>query len=208
MLYRGLSNVVITCVRSLCLNEINLFNNSWSVIMMKRNIFRGKLSHFHCCRLHKLGSSHKKRICSHQSKFFPLRVDPILGRLCPPVKQRGSHKNCLPLKTWREKMEVHPYTLNIPLIWSSWDTWASLCENLPMQMPQCMFISTWCTCIVSQKCSLIKCYEYKLQRMPYLSTLSSTQSKTNLQIHCKILTLLHSERPNCTQFWPFWVQQG
>ena len=40
----------------------------------------------------------KVKICSHRSKFFPLRVDPILGRLCPPGKQTGSHENCLPLK--------------------------------------------------------------------------------------------------------------
>ena len=32
-----------------------------------------------------------------------LRVDPILGRLCPPGKHTGSHENCLPLKTWLKK---------------------------------------------------------------------------------------------------------
>ena len=41
----------------------------------------------------------KERLCSHWSKFIPLRVDPILGRLCPSGKQTGSHENCLPLKT-------------------------------------------------------------------------------------------------------------
>ena len=29
----------------------------------------------------------KERICSRWSKFFPLRVDPILERLCPLGKQ-------------------------------------------------------------------------------------------------------------------------
>ena len=29
----------------------------------------------------------KERICSYQSKFFPLRVDPILGGLHPSDKQ-------------------------------------------------------------------------------------------------------------------------
>ena len=52
----------------------------------------------------------KKRICSRRSKFFSLRVDPFLGRLRPPGKQTGSHENCLPLKTWRKKIEVYPYT--------------------------------------------------------------------------------------------------
>ena len=47
----------------------------------------------------------KKRICSHRSKFFPLRVDPISVHR-PPGMQTGSHENCLSLKTWR-----NPYTL-------------------------------------------------------------------------------------------------
>ena len=69
-----------------------------------RYTFRGSNSIiFHCCLPYKLGSSHKKRICSHWSKFFPLRVDPFLGRLRPPGKQTGSHENYLPLKTCRKK---------------------------------------------------------------------------------------------------------
>ena len=47
----------------------------------------------------------KKRICSHRSKFFPLRVDPISEHR-PPGMQTGSHENCLILKTWR-----NPYAL-------------------------------------------------------------------------------------------------
>ena len=34
-----------------------------------------------------------------------------MGRLRPPDKQTESHENCPPLKTWREKMAVYPYTL-------------------------------------------------------------------------------------------------
>ena len=34
----------------------------------------------------------KKRICSHGSKFFPLRVDSILGKLRPPDEQTGSQE--------------------------------------------------------------------------------------------------------------------
>ena len=43
----------------------------------------------------------RERICSHRSKFFPLRVDAILETLCP-----GVLKNCIPLKTWRKVVEV------------------------------------------------------------------------------------------------------
>ena len=41
----------------------------------------------------------KERICSCWSKFFSLREDPILGRLCPPDKQTESQESGLPLKT-------------------------------------------------------------------------------------------------------------
>ena len=40
------------------------------------------------------GQLFKERICSSRSKFFPLRVDPILEELCCPWKQSGSHKSC------------------------------------------------------------------------------------------------------------------
>ena len=36
----------------------------------------------------------KKRICSSRSKFFPLRVDPILEWIIHPGKQSKSHKPC------------------------------------------------------------------------------------------------------------------
>ena len=39
----------------------------------------------------------KKSICSRQSKLFPIKIDPVLERLCPPGKQSGSHYN---LKKW------------------------------------------------------------------------------------------------------------
>ena len=45
-------------------------------------------------------------ICFDGSKFLPLRIDHILGSLCPPGKQT------VPLKTWQKKMEVYPYTLS------------------------------------------------------------------------------------------------
>ena len=51
-----------------------------------------------------------------QSKFFPLKVDPIFGRPHLPVKQNGSHKNWLSLKTWRKKVEVYPWNLNIRML--------------------------------------------------------------------------------------------
>ena len=75
-------------------------------------IFRGSNSViYNFPSLLKRGLLSKERICSHRSKFFPLRVDPFLGRLRPAGKQTGSHENCLPLKTWRKKMEVYSYTL-------------------------------------------------------------------------------------------------
>ena len=37
-----------------------------------------------------------KRICSHRSKFFPVRVDPVLKGLHYPGKKTGSHKSCFP----------------------------------------------------------------------------------------------------------------
>ena len=52
----------------------------------------------------------KKRICSPRSKFFSLRVDPVLKGLHCPVKQIGSKKNCLPLKTGGHYMLVFLYT--------------------------------------------------------------------------------------------------
>ena len=35
---------------------------------------------------------------------IPLPLDLIFWRVCPPGKQTGSHKNCLPWKTWQNKM--------------------------------------------------------------------------------------------------------
>ena len=54
----------------------------------------------------------KKTICSYGSKLFSLRLDPILKVLHRLEKQTGSHKNCLPLKTWRKKMHVYLYSSN------------------------------------------------------------------------------------------------
>ena len=41
----------------------------------------------------------KQIICSSGSKFFPLRVTPILEGLHLPRKHIGTHKNCSPLKS-------------------------------------------------------------------------------------------------------------
>ena len=38
----------------------------------------------------------KRTVCSSRSKFFPLRVDPILKGLHCPEKETGSHKSCIP----------------------------------------------------------------------------------------------------------------
>ena len=47
--------------------------------------------------LFKMGLLLKERICSLWSKFFPLRVKPILRGLSQLRKQTGSHESCFPL---------------------------------------------------------------------------------------------------------------
>ena len=59
----------------------------------------------------KWGYLMKDRICFPRSKFFPVRVDPTLGRLRPSSKQTGSHANCL-FENMAEKDRDNPYTLN------------------------------------------------------------------------------------------------
>ena len=54
-----------------------------------------------------------ERICFSGSKFFPLRVDPVLEKFCHPGKQKGSHKSCSPLQNWQKSMEVFPCALVI-----------------------------------------------------------------------------------------------
>ena len=59
--------------------------------------------------------------CNYQNvhvidtRSFPGATEPpaefLLRRLRPPGKQTGSHKNWVPLKTWRKMTEVYPYTL-------------------------------------------------------------------------------------------------
>ena len=57
----------------------------------------------------------KERICSTGANSFLLEKIPFWeDEVFPgvlPGKQTGSHKNCLPLKTWWKEMEVYPYTL-------------------------------------------------------------------------------------------------
>ena len=55
----------------------------------------------------------QERICSHWSKFFSLRVNPILGRLHPPGMHIEDHK-LSPFESMAE-MEVYRYTLNPPI---------------------------------------------------------------------------------------------
>ena len=83
---------------------------------------------FHYCLQYKFGYLIMERICSHWSKFIPLRVDPIFGRLLPPGKQTGSHENCLPLKTWQKKIEVYPNTLTLQLYQKPHEIF--FCENV------------------------------------------------------------------------------
>ena len=57
-----------------------------------------------------LGVNSLRKEFAPMSKFFPLRVDPIMKRLHCPGKQTGSHKSCFPLQNWWKKMEVYPHT--------------------------------------------------------------------------------------------------
>ena len=78
-----------------------------NLINMNGYTFRGSNSVIFIVASHiNWGHLTKERICSHRSTFFSLREDPILGRLCLPNGQKGSHENCLPLKTWRKKIKV------------------------------------------------------------------------------------------------------
>ena len=84
-------------------STIKLVVKLWDVpinLKVNRYAFRGSNSViFIVASRIKRGHLIKERICSRRSKFFPLRVDPIFGRLRPPGKHTGSHENCLPLKT-------------------------------------------------------------------------------------------------------------
>ena len=95
--------------RMIRLITLGLGGEGYLTFMGKRNIkvncytFRRSNSVIFIVASHiNFGRLRKERICSHWSKFFPLREDPILGRLSPG-KQTGSLKNCLPLKTWRKR---------------------------------------------------------------------------------------------------------
>ena len=70
------------------------------------------------------------------------RVDHILGRLRTSCKQTGSHESCLPLKTWRKKMAVYPYTLKkIKCI--SMDTHSPMCEGRQKHRYQSYLPLSW-----------------------------------------------------------------
>ena len=87
------------CLKEL-LNPKPATQSSLDTVMVNGYTFRGSNSVSLVVASHtNWGHLIKERICSHWSKFFPLRVDPILGRLYPPGKQTGSQENCLPLKT-------------------------------------------------------------------------------------------------------------
>ena len=98
--------------QAIVLKKLGRGKEEFWILNMNGYTFRGSNSVIFIVASHiNWGHLLKERICSHWSKFFPLRVDPILERLHPACKQTGSLKNCLPLKTCRKKMEVYPYTL-------------------------------------------------------------------------------------------------
>ena len=79
-----------------------------------------QLCHFHCGPHINWYHLMKERICSHHSKFFSLRVDPILGRLLmfrhssnifPPCFQREIIFMTSCLLNWRMKSSQNGSTL-------------------------------------------------------------------------------------------------
>ena len=64
----------------------------------------------------------KKGICSHRSKFFPLRVDPTLKGLHCPEKRAGSHKKLSPFVKMIENYGGVHIHLNIYLF-NAEDKW-------------------------------------------------------------------------------------
>ena len=71
--------------------------------------FKGsKSSIFSLASLLSRGSTFKDKNLLLRSKFFPLKVDPILEELCSSHKQTGSRKSYFPLKTTVEKYRGVP----------------------------------------------------------------------------------------------------
>ena len=72
---------------------------------MSRFTFKGSNSVIFASHIN-WGHLIKEEFAISGANTFLLKADPIFGRLRPPVKQTGRHENCLPLKTWRKKLEV------------------------------------------------------------------------------------------------------
>ena len=96
----------------------------------------------------------KEIICSLWSKFFPLKVDLILGELRCPGRQTVSHKSYSPLKR-AENMMVFSYNLfylqqlymqevpkaPVTLAWHFW--WHVLTCKKSLQMAPCCKLNFW-----------------------------------------------------------------
>ena len=87
-------------------------SNSIYNVMVHECSFRGNNSQFRFCFPSQCSQLIKERICSQRSKFFPLRVVPILKGACHPGKQSGSHNSCSRLLKWRKNMETFPSSLS------------------------------------------------------------------------------------------------
>ena len=82
---------------------------SWLYLKSNGYIFRGRNCHFYCCHPCNWGHLIEKRICSHWSKFFPLRVDPFFGKTST---SRKANRKSRTLYTF-ENTEKYPYTLSL-----------------------------------------------------------------------------------------------
>ena len=82
-------------------------------IKMYGYTFRGNNSvTFSFASLLNRGQLSKERICSSKSKFYRLRVDPILELLHHPEKQKGSLES-LKVCKWKQNMTLYPCTVQI-----------------------------------------------------------------------------------------------
>ena len=83
----------------------------------------------------------KERICSLWSKFFPLRVDPILKRTSFASKQTGCHRSFSPSRKWLIVVYCHTliafYNLmSLPICCNS-HMMLPICCNSHMTLPIC-----------------------------------------------------------------------
>ena len=90
-------NIVLLVIKTIgrCMDTLTGLRSHFKV---NGYTFRGSNSYFLFFASHLIrGQLLKKRICSPRSKFFPLRVGPVLEGLDCQGKRTGNHESCSPL---------------------------------------------------------------------------------------------------------------